>query len=43
MSSVIGNYDTNKQEAVVEVTIKEKNYVQNIEVKDFVGNSSIDK
>ncbi len=35
MSSVVGNYNTNKQRAVVEVAINRKENVQTIEVKDF--------
>ncbi len=35
MSTVIGNYDTNKQWAVVGVVLYNKNYVQTNEVTDF--------
>ncbi len=36
MSSVIGNYGTNKQWAVAEVALYSKKYVKTNEVKEFV-------
>ncbi len=35
MSTVIGNYDTNKQLAMVGVVLYSKNHVQTNEVADF--------
>ncbi len=35
MFSVVGNYDTNKQCAVVEIAINKRKNVQTFEVKDF--------
>ncbi len=35
MSTVIGNYDTNKQQAMVGVVSYSRNYVQTNEVTDF--------
>ncbi len=39
MSSVIGNYGTNKQWAVAEVVLYSKKYVETNEVKEFVKNT----
>ncbi len=38
MPSDVGNYDTNKQWAYVEMAINRKENVQTIEVKDFDSN-----
>ncbi len=39
MSSVVGDLNTIKQRAVVEVVINRKNNIQTIEVKDFINNT----